>query len=101
MPNRCAVHTHREYVPIEIHHIWPKGMGGPDIAANKIAICSNAHSAVHEYMRLLTRYAGAPPLRERLRFGYRLRRLAADGWAQAQAQAPGGSDAPGAAPPGP
>jgi hypothetical protein len=82
----CAVHRHREYVPIEAHHIWPKGEGGPDISSNLIDICANAHSAVHEYLRLLKRHNGKPPLRDKARYGYKTRRLALQGWRMINAQ---------------
>jgi hypothetical protein len=41
--------------PVEIHHVWPKGYHGPDIASNKIKICPNAHSAIHFLMELMLR----------------------------------------------
>jgi hypothetical protein len=55
MGTDCAVHKHREWVPLEVHHIWPKGYGGPDTKENKISICANAHSATHLLMEKMFR----------------------------------------------
>lgn len=51
----CAAHHHRMLVPIEVHHIWPVGYHGPDIASNKVAICANAHSDTHYLLEAMLR----------------------------------------------
>lgn len=53
--DHCVVHgQHRPVVrETELHHVWPKGMGGPDVKANKIAICPTGHANVHRAMRKL------------------------------------------------
>lgn len=52
-PNGCAnkvKHTPEIHAYIEVHHIWPKGWGGPDIDSNKIPLCGNCHRLVHEIL---------------------------------------------------
>lgn len=39
----------------EVHHIWPKGMGGPDVEANRVFLCSNAHTNVHDILRYMVK----------------------------------------------
>ena len=51
--HNCQAHKHHQLVPIEVHHIWPRGYHGPDVDENKIAICSNAHSDVHYLLEAL------------------------------------------------
>lgn len=43
---------------LEYHHIWPLGMGGPDVASNKVWLCPTAHTNVHELLRLILRSGG-------------------------------------------
>jgi hypothetical protein len=38
-------------VSYEIHHVWPREFHGPDIAANRVKICCNAHSDIHDLLR--------------------------------------------------
>ena len=77
----CWAHRHRELVPIEVHHVWPKGDGGPDTRDNKVRLCSNAHSATHDLMAKM-KAAGTDALPWKVRRGYgrRIRRLAAAGY---------------------
>ncbi len=81
MGRNCAVHKHRNDVPIELHHIWPIGMGGPDAPGNIVSVCANGHHAVHDYMRLLAR--GSATFLQRRRYGKKVRRLAIDGLTRA------------------
>ena len=37
------------------HHIWPLGMGGPDVAENRVWLCPTAHTNVHEILREMVR----------------------------------------------
>jgi hypothetical protein len=76
----CTVHRHREGVPIEVHHVWPKGMGGPNVAANRVKLCSNGHGEVHEYLALLVAGDGRVPWRTKLRYGFKVRRVAQLGY---------------------
>ena len=76
----CSVHRHREGVPIEVHHVWPKGLGGPNVAANRVPLCANGHGEVHEYLALLVKGEGAVPWRTKLKYGYKVRRVAKLGY---------------------
>lgn len=83
MSQDCAVHRHRELVPINAHHIWPMGMGGPDVPSNRVNVCANGHYAIHEYMRRLINTGGQIPWSEGRRFGRKVRALAVRGWTEA------------------
>ena len=88
MGTQCGAHTHHSLVPIEVHHIWPLGMGGPDVKDNRIPLCSNAHSAVHSFLTLLIKGSGAVPWAVARRYGYRIRALARRGYTQWQEHSP-------------
>lgn len=79
----CQVHVHREWTPLDVHHVWPKGMGGPDVAANRVTVCPNAHGAIHEYIRQLIKHGGVVPPDEVHHFGRKVRVLAIRGWTEA------------------
>lgn len=49
----CAVHHHRDYTPLDAHHIWPKAQGGPTIPWNLVTVCPTGHREIHEYLALL------------------------------------------------
>lgn len=88
----CAVHRHRTWVPIEQHHVWPLGLGGPNIDSNKIAVCCNGHYEIHAYLDLLIKHAGAVPPPERRHFGRLVRGFALSGWQQAGKPTHGGGE---------
>lgn len=90
MGTTCAVHTHRDWVPIERHHVWPIGMGGPDVAANIISVCANGHYAIHEVIRRLIANDGRIPEWEH--FGAKVRRYALQGWTDAGKPTHGGGE---------
>jgi hypothetical protein len=52
---QCEVHgSHRpEPITLHHHHIQPLGMGGPDVAANRVLICPTGHYNVHAVMAAL------------------------------------------------
>lgn len=79
---KCAVHRHRERVPIHKHHIWPKGLGGPTIKANLISICANAHYCTHDLLDQVIDAGSwtAVSWRIRRQYGFGVRRLAKQGW---------------------
>jgi hypothetical protein len=79
----CAVHRHRSWVPVERHHVWPLGFGGPDTDANRVGICANGHYAVHEYLDRLISSGGRVPSDQARHFGPKVRALALSGWQQA------------------
>lgn len=80
MGDDCALHRHREWVPLEKHHVWPLGMGGPDSTANISRICRNGHGSVHALMDWLIRTQGVVPWRIERRFGRKVRRMAKLGY---------------------
>ena len=80
MGTNCAVHTHHSLVPIEIHHIWPLGLGGPNTRDNRIPLCSNAHSAVHSFLTLLIKGGGKVKWTTARQYGHRVRDLALQGY---------------------
>lgn len=82
MGQECACHAHREMVPIERHHVWPLGMGGPNTEANKITVCANAHYSIHAFMDLLVKNDGDVYPNESRRFSAKVRRYARSGYGQ-------------------
>lgn len=83
MGTECKVHRHREWVPTEDHHIFPKGYGGPNVASNRVLICANAHGSVHYLLDAMLRTNdGRLPWSYRRRFGKGVRRLAERGYAE-------------------
>jgi hypothetical protein len=85
MDLQCAVHRHRSWVPIEVHHIWPLGDGGPNQAANKVTVCANAHYSIHALLDYYARcrdHQVAPQWVFTRKFSPRIRHLADQGWAQ-------------------
>lgn len=85
----CQVHrTHypRPHVN-HVHHVWPLGEGGPDVAANTVVACPTGHDNIHALIRLLKRYAGQVPAHLRAGYTREERRLAALGWSRIIRQA--------------
>jgi hypothetical protein len=90
MGTSCSVHKHREWVPMEVHHIWPVGMGGPNVAANKVTVCCNAHYSIHEALRQLILHNGNVPLDTWKHFGVKVKHYAMQGWVEAGKPTHGG-----------
>jgi 5-methylcytosine-specific restriction endonuclease McrA len=65
-------------VPLEVHHVHPLAHGGPNTPANKVSLCSNAHSATHDLLDKMLK--GRADWRVRLHYGWRIRRLAKRGY---------------------
>jgi 5-methylcytosine-specific restriction endonuclease McrA len=81
MGRECFVHRHRDDVPLEVHHVFPKGLGGPDVTANRVTVCSNGHGSVHSLLdKMLKAHTEKVPWRVRRRYGRKVRRLAAAGY---------------------
>lgn len=81
MGRNCWAHVHRDDVPLEDHHVWPLGNGGPNVKANRLRVCSNAHSSTHDLLaKMLAAPAGRVPWRVRIRYGRKVRCLAAAGY---------------------
>ena len=74
-------HNHTSMVSYEIHHVWPHGYHGPNIASNKIKICPNAHSDIHFLMELMLK---GKPYNHR-EFGPAIQRYAKSGFEQVMA----------------
>lgn len=53
----CTVH--KTHVPrqllVELHHVWPTGMDGPDVDTNKVAVCAGGHYNIHTLLADLIR----------------------------------------------
>lgn len=76
----CAVHRHTSAVPLESHHVWPLGDGGPNTPKNRITVCANGHYEIHAYLDLLR--ITTPTWRQKLMFGFKVRKYAVLGWTQ-------------------
>lgn len=76
----CAAHRHRELVPLHVHHVWPKGRGGPDIDANRVTVCANAHYSIHALLDWHIKTRGVVPWSVRRQYGRKIRALAALGY---------------------
>jgi hypothetical protein len=69
-------HAHTSLVSYEIHHIWPQEYHGPNVKANLVKICPNAHSDIHHLLHLML--TGRPyDLRD---YGPNIRTLAQSGY---------------------
>lgn len=82
MGRECACHNHSEDVPLERHHVWPLGMGGPDIDGNKITVCANAHYSIHAFLDLLVKGQGLVDTETAKRFSPKVRQRARSGYAE-------------------
>lgn len=78
----CIVHKHRDTVPLDVHHVFPRGAGGPDIASNRIVVCPNGHRRIHDYIRLLLKHQGQVPWPITRLFGPKVRHYARAGYDQ-------------------
>jgi hypothetical protein len=77
----CWAHRHREQVPLEVHHVWMVSAGGPNVAANRITICANAHSSTHDLLSKMVKADTVNvPWRVRRLYGRKVRRLAVAGF---------------------
>jgi len=79
MGHACAVHIHRSIVPLETHHICPLADGGPNTASNRVQVCSNGHSSIHDLIDKMRK--GPVPWAVQAHYGFRVRRLAKRGYA--------------------
>jgi hypothetical protein len=85
MGTECGVHRHRELVPLERHHVWPKGLGGPDTKENIVQVCDNAHGSIHSLLDYYIDFGGEVPWKIRRNYGLGVRQLAKEGWDRIQA----------------
>jgi hypothetical protein len=79
----CDVHgEHRPGLTVcDVHHIWPQGEGGPDVAANRVNVCPTGHRNIHEALNALKK-GKTPPKVARKELA-----LAQLGWDRIQRQA--------------
>lgn len=67
--DQCEIHRYH-WPPVletEVHHVWPQGMGGPDVAENRVRICPQGHTNIHVVLRALARGRAAPKATRRER----------------------------------
>lgn len=59
----CIVHNqHSPHSHVnEIHHVWPKGEGGPDIPENRIVVCATGHNSIHQLLNQFKAHKGDVP----------------------------------------
>lgn len=83
MADGCDMHGYHRPKPlrIEIHHIQPLGMAGPNVAANKVSICPSGHFNVHRLLDDLLH--GLPMRRGGTRRERALARQGYDAWVAA------------------
>lgn len=80
MGTTCAVHRHRELVPLHVHHIFPQGEGGPDEEWNKITVCANGHYSIHALLDIFKKQRGNVPWIVQRRYGKKVREYAQRGY---------------------
>jgi hypothetical protein len=64
--------------------VLPLAYSGPDVPANKVTLCANAHSSVHDLLAKMLK--SRAPWSVRMHYGWRIRRLAKRGYDQIVAQ---------------
>lgn len=85
----CQVHlTHQPTTHVnEIHHVWPKGEGGPDVPANRVVVCATGHNSIHSLLTAWLRSSGDPGWEVQRHYTREERRLARLGFERIQRQA--------------
>ena len=58
----CALGGLHRPVPLRgaVHHVWPRGAGGPDVAENRVDCCETHHANQHVIMWELAHGRPAP-----------------------------------------
>lgn len=82
MGTGCIVHSHDGWVPLEWHHVWPLGNGGPDVRQNKIRVCANGHYSIHAMLDYLQKANGDVPWEFAKHFSPTIRNWAQHGYVQ-------------------
>lgn len=84
-----ALHAPKTHIN-EIHHIWPLGDNGPNVAENRVVICATGHNNLHALLDLYRKLKVAenriPNFMELSRWGKAERDLARLGWERIQRQ---------------
>lgn len=59
----CLLHA--KHIPNShinhVHHIWPRGHGGPDEPDNKVIVCATGHYNIHALLEEYLHYRGKVP----------------------------------------
>lgn len=78
----CVVHGdhHPRMASGDLHHIWPEGMGGPDIPENWVFLCPTGHRNVHSLLAWFIRSGGFPTWDVLRRYHPNERKLALHGY---------------------
>ncbi len=78
----CTIHAFHRPTPVVCHrhHVWPLGMGGPDILDNIVVICPTGHANVHVLLDDMKRNGGQTAYAFRRKFAATEVRLAELGW---------------------
>lgn len=78
----CVSDHNPNVITFHKHHIWPLGMGGPDVGDNVVLLCPTVHAAVHHLIRDWVRVDGEPSWDIRKRFGPFARDMAEQAYLQ-------------------
>lgn len=62
MTCRCLSDHRPEPMELTLHHVWPSGDGGPDVAENREPVCPTTHYNVHEMYRAMKKANMVIPL---------------------------------------
>lgn len=78
----CAAHAeHRpRCASVDLHHVWPVGMGGPDVPSNWVILCPTGHRNVHRLLAAYVRLGYTPSWDVRQRYHPAERELAWQGY---------------------
>lgn len=78
----CEQHSYHSPMvsDVDVHHVWPKFAGGPDVPENRVTICPTGHRNVHELLREYMHAGAEPSWSIRQHYGPAERALAAEGW---------------------
>lgn len=91
LTTRAPCMVHREHSPNSHinheHHVWPKGMGGPDCDENLVVICPTGHYNVHRLLEEYVALRGDVPYSVRRQFTKGERELAKLGYERSVRQA--------------
>lgn len=82
---RCVQRHVPEPRELHRHHIWPLSEGGPDTKINLRWVCPTSHASIHRLWREYDKVGGEPVWDVRRIYSPYVRKLVADGWAQAHA----------------
>lgn len=78
----CEVHN--SHVPTshvnEVHHIWPRGRGGPNVAENRVTVCATGHNNIHQLLNEMLATNGNVPYSVQRMYAFKERELARLGY---------------------